>query len=122
MSSDICFTQPYTNTSYSIVGDIIIKVNALSSATPLHFVFRNIVNPLSDSSSYFGLEIRSGTHLLESDRQFRMLTFTPDFAFSTNAISITTNPLVAVAGQGTTYFFKFRTDIAALTSNYDIDL
>ena len=107
---------------------MIIKVNALSSNKPLHFVFRNIVNPLSDSSSYFGLEIRSGTHLLESDRQFRMLTFTPDFASYTNGmilnysgISITTNPLVAVAGQGTTYFFKFKTNIAALTSTYDIN-
>ena len=74
------------NCSYSIVGDIIIKVSALSSSTPLHFVFKNILNPLSDSSSYFGLEIRSGTHLLESDRQFRMLTFTPDFASSTNGM------------------------------------
>ena len=27
-----------------------------------------------------------------------------------------------MAGQGTTYFFKFHTNIAALTSTYDINL
>lgn len=55
-------------------------------STPLHFVFRNIVNPLADSSSYFGLEVRSGTHLLESDKQFKMLTFTPNYANNTNGM------------------------------------
>lgn len=37
-------------------------------------------------------------------------------------ISITTYPLTAVVGQGTTYFFKLQTNIAALTSAYNIDL
>jgi len=59
-----------------------------------------------------------------------MLTFTPYFALSPtgmtlnfiSGVSITTNPQIAVAGQGTTYFFKFKTSVAALTSTYNIDV
>ncbi len=72
----------YIKFSYSITGDIIINVDSLSSANKLHFVFRNILNPKVDSSSYFGLCIRSGTHLLECDKQFKMLTFTEYFQVS----------------------------------------
>lgn len=48
---------------YPTSGNLVIHLSKVT-INPLYFVLRNIYNPMIDSSSFFGLCIRSDTHNL----------------------------------------------------------
>jgi hypothetical protein len=82
---------------------------------------RNIKNPSSESSSFFSVCLRKFNYLLECEKQFQRLLFTPTFSTYLNGTGITATPMIPVVGQGNTYQFTFNTNIISLASTFNID-
>lgn len=98
-----------------------VYIDYINTIQPINIVLRNIQNPSSESSSFFSVCLRKFNYLLECEKQFQRLLFTPIFSTYINGTSIVNIPSVAVVGQGNTYQFSMNTNIISLANTFNLN-
>ncbi len=90
--------------SYYLVGYVVIDADKITNTAPYYVLLQNVVNPVREGiTSFFTLSLQMGSTITENDNSFSRILITAAPSNSTSLATFSTDPVVEVVGQGSTF-------------------